>query len=105
MVVGLLLVLGLRPAAVASGPGDVLDAPLAAGTAPHDMVASTAEPPGATAAQTPPGFRPLAPGQTAYTRRGGAYVRAAPSADAELLSQLFYDTPLPLLGAVDAGGA
>ena len=63
------------------------------------------EPLAAPAAQAPPGFRALAPGQTAYARRGGAYVRAAPRPDAELISQLFYDTPLPLLGAVDDGGA
>src|SRR5205085_2161643 len=74
-----------------------------AGAAPA-VVAFPAEP-AAIAAQAPPGFRALAPGQTAYARRGGAYVRVAPRPDAELISQLFYDTPLPLLGAVDEGSA
>jgi hypothetical protein len=43
-------------------------------------------------------------GQIGWTRRGGSYVRVAPNPDAELISQLFYDTPLPLLGAVDEAG-
>jgi hypothetical protein len=105
VIVGLGLALGPRPVPVASGPGDVVGAPVDDNTAPRDVWSLTGEPPDAVAAQTPPGFHALAPGHTAYARRGGSYVRAAPSPDAELLSQLFYDTPLPLLGAVDAAGA
>src|SRR4051794_14973356 len=84
-VFGLLLSLGVRPF-VSTPVGDDAAAP----ASPSSIVALT--PLGATTtAQAPPGFRALTPGQTAYTRRGGSYVRAAPSPEAELLSQLFYD--------------
>jgi hypothetical protein len=56
-------------------------------------------------AQRPAGYRALDGVQTGYARRGGSFVRVAPRADAELISQLFYDTPLPLMGAVDEGGS
>ena len=58
----------------------------------------------AEAGSRPPGYRPLAGDTVGYARRGGAFVRVAPSAEAELISQLFYDTPLPLLGALDEDG-
>lgn len=72
------------------------------GAAPPPQGPAPAAP--AAASARPAGYRALDGTQTAYTQRGGSFVRAAPQADAELLSQLFYDTPLPLLGAVDAAG-
>jgi hypothetical protein len=53
----------------------------------------------------PAGYRALEGAQTGYARRGGSFVRVAPREDAELVSQLFFDTPLPLLGAVDEAGS
>jgi hypothetical protein len=84
--------------------GDAVPTSAVAGSA-VERAAVAAQGPAAVADQAPPGFRALAAGQTAYARRGGAYVRVAPRADADLISQLFYDTPLPLLGAVDEAGA
>ncbi|HLH25381.1 MAG TPA: SH3 domain-containing protein [Chloroflexota bacterium] len=100
-LVGLVLALGPRPLPPSSEAGLASGPPAAP---PPNLLPFTAEPP-PVAAQTPPGFRALAPGQTAYARRGGAYVRAAPSPDADLVSQLFYDTPLPLLGEIDQAGS
>ena len=80
-------------------PGVVIAAPLA------EPPLLLAEPLPQNAAQRPPGYRALDGTQTAYARRGGSFVRVAPRPDAELISQLFYDTPLPLLGAVDEGGS
>ncbi len=55
--------------------------------------------------ERPPGYQPLPGDELAYARRGGASVRVAPRTDAPLIAQLFFDTPLPLLGTVetDAG--
>ncbi len=103
LLVGLAVALGPRstpaPEAGGAGPGA---APGEAGAGSARLLAISTEPQAVAAAQPPPGFRALPPGQTAYARRGGAYVRAVPSPDGELLSQLFYDTPLPLLGVVDS---
>jgi hypothetical protein len=99
LLVGLLL-------ALAPGPGGPLvQAPsLLADVAAPPAGASLVPDPQATTAQRPPGYRALDGGQTAWARRGGSYVRMAPNPDAELISQLFYDTPLPLLGAVEEAG-
>jgi hypothetical protein len=61
-------------------------------------------PAGGESIARPPGYRALDGSGLGYARRGGASVRVAPRGDAELISQLFYDTPLPLLGVVDEGG-
>lgn len=70
-------------------------------TRPLAQVSAPAE---SEAVGRPAGYRALDGTALGYARRGGAFVRAAPRADAELISQLFYDTPLPLLGAVDQDG-
>jgi hypothetical protein len=114
------LLLGCQPAGGAAGSGwlgrgggaepAALAVPLAGDAAvrvmaPAELPLLLAEPMPSSPAQRPPGYRALDAPQTAYARRGGAYVRVAPLADAEMISQLFFDTPLPLLGAVDEGGS
>jgi len=99
-LVGLLLALAVIP----GSPPPQAPPPLGA-SAPAGGVALAPAPQATPAAQRPPGYHALDGAQTGYARRGGAYVRVAPRADADQISQVFYDTPLPLLGAVDEAGS
>src|SRR3954453_15775074 len=110
LAVGLLLALAPGPGGPLAQAPPLLADVAGTGADPPGGVALATNPQVTPAARRPPvrqpprGFSALEGAQTAWARRGGSYVRVAPNAEAELISQLFYDTALPLLGAVDQAG-